>query len=102
MALACGWTTGLIWPPTGSSSALWAILDEMVDDDVPVIEALYHDLDEVEDTVFADRRQPPSGSITYVVRSPVSIVRCTHCWVRWTACSAAFTPMWTRPWSPSP
>ena len=37
----------------GSSSALWAILDEMVDDYVPVIEALDHDLDEVEDTVFA-------------------------------------------------
>ncbi len=36
----------------GSSVALWAILDKVVDDYVPVIEGLDHDLDEVEGTVF--------------------------------------------------
>ena len=36
----------------GSSSALWAILDEVVDDYAPVIAGLERDIDEIEATVF--------------------------------------------------
>jgi magnesium transporter len=36
----------------GTSAVLWAILDTIVDDYVPVIEGLEQDLDEVEATVF--------------------------------------------------
>src|SRR5262252_6587682 len=38
----------------GSSSALWAILDEVVDDYSPVVAGLERDIDEVEATVFSD------------------------------------------------
>src|SRR5215469_5706182 len=37
----------------GSSSALWAILDEVVDDYAPVVAGLERDVDEVEATVFS-------------------------------------------------
>jgi magnesium transporter len=36
----------------GSSAVLWAILDRIVDDYVPVVEGLEQDVDQVEDTVF--------------------------------------------------
>jgi magnesium transporter len=37
----------------GSSSALWAILDEVIDDYAPVVAGLERDIDEVEATVFS-------------------------------------------------
>jgi magnesium transporter len=37
----------------GSSSALWAILDEVVDDYAPVVTGLERDVDEIEATVFS-------------------------------------------------
>jgi magnesium transporter len=42
----------------GSSSALWAILDEVVDDYAPVITGLERDVDEVEATVFSGSVAP--------------------------------------------
>jgi magnesium transporter len=42
----------------GSSSALWAILDEVVDDYAPVIAGLERDIDEIEATVFSGRLAP--------------------------------------------
>jgi magnesium transporter len=42
----------------GSSSALWAILDEVVDDYAPVVAGLEHDIDEVEATVFSGSAAP--------------------------------------------
>jgi magnesium transporter len=42
----------------GSSSALWAILDEVVDDYAPVIAGLERDVDEVEATVFSGSVAP--------------------------------------------
>jgi len=42
----------------GSSSALWAILDEVVDDYAPVIAGLERDIDEVEATVFSGSAAP--------------------------------------------
>ena len=42
----------------GSSSALWAILDEVVDDYAPVIAGLERDIDEIEATVFSGSVAP--------------------------------------------
>jgi magnesium transporter len=42
----------------GSSSALWAILDEVVDDYSPVVAGLERDIDEVEATVFSGSVAP--------------------------------------------
>ena len=42
----------------GSSSALWAILDEVVDDYAPVVTGLERDVDEVEATVFSGSVAP--------------------------------------------
>ena len=43
---------------SGSSSALWAILDEVVDDYAPVVAGLERDIDEVEATVFSGSVAP--------------------------------------------
>ena len=42
----------------GSSSALWAILDEVVDDYAPVVSGLERDIDEIEATVFSGSVAP--------------------------------------------
>jgi magnesium transporter len=42
----------------GSSSALWAILDEVVDDYAPVVAGLERDIDEIEATVFSGSVAP--------------------------------------------
>jgi magnesium transporter len=42
----------------GSSSALWAIMDEVVDDYAPVVAGLERDVDEVEATVFSGSVAP--------------------------------------------
>ena len=42
----------------GSSSALWAILDEVVDDYAPVVAGLERDVDEIEATVFSGSVAP--------------------------------------------
>ena len=42
----------------GSSSALWAILDQVVDDYAPVVEGLERDIEEVEATVFSGAAAP--------------------------------------------
>jgi len=42
----------------GSTSALWAILDEVVDDYAPVVAGLERDIDEVEATVFSGSVAP--------------------------------------------
>src|SRR5262249_36382507 len=42
----------------GSSSALWAILDEVVDDYAPVTAGLERDIDEIEATVFSGAVAP--------------------------------------------
>ena len=43
---------------TGTSAALWAILDKVVDDYTPVVEGLERDIEEVERTVFAGTIAP--------------------------------------------
>ena len=42
----------------GSSSTLWAILDEVVDDYAPVVAGLERDIDEIESTVFSGAPAP--------------------------------------------
>src|SRR5689334_12821779 len=42
----------------GSSSALWAILDQVVDDYAPVVAGLEHDIDQIEATVFSGAIAP--------------------------------------------
>jgi magnesium transporter len=42
----------------GSSAALWAILDEVVDDYAPVVAGLERDIDEIEATVFSGAVAP--------------------------------------------
>ncbi|HYB86138.1 MAG TPA: magnesium and cobalt transport protein CorA [Streptosporangiaceae bacterium] len=42
----------------GSSSALWAVLDEVVDDYAPVVAGLERDIDEIEATVFSGAVAP--------------------------------------------
>ena len=42
----------------GSSSALWAIMDEVIDDYAPVVAGLERDIDEVEATVFSGSAAP--------------------------------------------
>jgi magnesium transporter len=43
---------------TGSQSALWAILDQVVDDYEPVVAGLEHDIDQIEATVFSGTVAP--------------------------------------------
>jgi magnesium transporter len=43
---------------TGSSSALWAIMDQVVDGYAPVIAGLEHDIDQIEATVFSGAIAP--------------------------------------------
>src|ERR1700758_4206303 len=42
----------------GSSSVLWAILDQVVDDYAPVVAGLEHDIDQIEATVFSGAAAP--------------------------------------------
>src|ERR1700746_901499 len=42
----------------GSASALWAILDQVVDDYAPVVAGLEHDIDQIEATVFSGAAAP--------------------------------------------
>ena len=42
----------------GSSSALWAILDQVVDDYAPVVAGLERDIDQIEATVFSGSAAP--------------------------------------------
>ena len=47
---------------TGSTAALWAILDQVVDDYAPVVAGLERDIDQVEATVFSGASARPNGS----------------------------------------
>ena len=61
----------------GSTSALWAILDEVVDGYAPVVAGLEDDIDQIEATVFSGtvapteriyslRRRPPSSTGRFI------------------------------------
>jgi magnesium transporter len=59
----------------GAASAVWAILDKVVDDYQPVVEGIEDDLEEVEDDVFKDDRPPPTQRIYRLKREVIEFHR---------------------------
>ena len=61
----------------GSSSALWAILDQVVDDYAPVVAGLEHDIDQIEATVFSGA-SAPTERIYSLRREATGFYRTVH------------------------
>ena len=61
----------------GSSSALWAILDQVVDGYAPVVAGLEHDIDQVEATVFSGA-VAPTERIYSLRREATDFYRAVH------------------------
>jgi magnesium transporter len=61
----------------GPHAALWAILDKVVDDYAPVVEALERDIEEVEHTVFA-AASAPTERIYQLRREVTDFYRAVH------------------------
>lgn len=61
----------------GTSAALWAILDKVVDDYAPVVEGLERDIEEVERTVFAGT-MAPTERIYSLRREVTDFYRAVH------------------------
>src|ERR1700745_1364931 len=61
----------------GSSSALWAILDHVVDDYAPVVAGLEHDIDQIEATVFSGAAAP-TERIYSLRREATDFYRAVH------------------------
>ena len=61
----------------GSASALWAILDQVVDDYAPVVAGLEHDIDQVEATVFSGA-VAPTERIYSLRREATDFYRAVH------------------------
>jgi magnesium transporter len=61
----------------GSSSALWAILDQVVDDYAPVVAGLERDIDQVEATVFSGT-VAPTERIYSLRREATDFYRAVH------------------------
>jgi magnesium transporter len=61
----------------GSPSALWAILDQVVDDYAPVVAGLEHDIDQIEATVFSGT-VAPTERIYSLRREATDFYRAVH------------------------
>jgi magnesium transporter len=61
----------------GSTSALWAILDEVVDDYAPVVAGLERDIDQIEATVFSGA-SAPTERIYSLRREATGFYRTVH------------------------
>jgi magnesium transporter len=61
----------------GSPAALWAILDQVVDDYAPVVAGLEHDIDQVEATVFSGA-SAPTERIYSLRRGATDFYRAVH------------------------
>jgi magnesium transporter len=61
----------------GTSSALWAILDQVVDGYAPVVAGLEHDIDEIEATVFSGSAAP-TERIYSLRREATDFYRAVH------------------------
>ena len=59
----------------GPSSALWSILDKVVDDYQPVVEGIEDDIEEVEADVFDDDRPAPTERIYHLKREVIEFHR---------------------------
>jgi magnesium transporter len=62
---------------TGTAAVLWAIVDKVVDDYAPVVEALERDIEEVEKTVFAGA-VAPTERIYSLRREVTDFYRAVH------------------------
>jgi magnesium transporter len=59
----------------GAASAVWAILDKVVDDYLPVVEGIEDDIEEVETDVFDDDRPAPTQRIYKLKREVIEFHR---------------------------
>ena len=59
----------------GASSAVWAILDKVVDDYIPVVESIEDDIEEVEKDVFDDDIPAPTARIYHLKREVIEFHR---------------------------
>jgi magnesium transporter len=59
----------------GASSAVWAILDKVVDDYIPVVDAIEDDVEEVEKDVFDDDIPAPTARIYNLKREVIEFHR---------------------------
>ena len=62
---------------TGNMAALWAILDQVVDDYAPVVAGLEHDIDQIEATVFSGT-VAPTERIYSLRREATDFYRAVH------------------------
>jgi magnesium transporter len=59
----------------GAASAVWAVLDKVVDDYIPVVEAMEDDVEEVEREVFDDDIPAPTARIYNLKREVIELHR---------------------------
>jgi magnesium transporter len=59
----------------GAASAVWAVLDKVVDDYIPVVEAIEDDIEEVENDVFDDDIPAPTARIYNLKREVIEFHR---------------------------
>src|SRR3954452_2128378 len=59
----------------GASSAIWAVLDKVVDDYLPVVDAIEDDIEEVEKDVFDDDIPAPTARIYHLKREVIEFHR---------------------------
>jgi magnesium transporter len=62
----------------GPASALWAILDKVVDDYLPVVDGIEDDIEEVEGDVFDDDRAAPTQRIYHLKREVIEFHRAVY------------------------
>ena len=76
-APGCGWSTGRNCWTRGSASALWAILDQVVDGYAPVVAEVERDIDQIEATVFSGA-VAPTERIYFLRREVTNFYRAVH------------------------
>jgi len=59
----------------GAASAVWAVLDKVVDDYLPVVDAIEDDIEEVEKDVFDDDIPAPTARIYHLKREVIEFHR---------------------------
>jgi magnesium transporter len=59
----------------GAASAVWAVLDKVVDDYIPVVDAIEDDIEEVENDVFNDDVPAPTARIYNLKREVIEFHR---------------------------
>ena len=59
----------------GASSAVWAVLDKVVDDYIPVVDSIEDDIEEVEKDVFDDDNPAPTERIYHLKREVIEFHR---------------------------